>query len=462
LWVALAAAPERFQLDTGTWMQVLERTVRAVDRVGLARFSPVRLAGVIAPLLFVASGAIASARGSGTEMTLAALLVSAAYLSYERSKPRAFAVLASLACLTRPEVAPLWGALLAIELARRARRSTSVAERVPLASFWWPFGTVLAAALLRLACGGGLLSPWGRALLDPSTWQPLVALRYLRDFFVSSGAGLLAVFPLWYLARGALTGVGRRALALTVAWCALSTLGGAGPQSLPFSQFMVPDPGAALGGAAGGDDGRARQPAARTPQLTWALFLIGLVVSALASKFPGDLGPLPLDRWQIAWMKARSPRRLGQSQQLGRDGAAGRDPTHEPAARRRRVPARQDRSPSCACCRPGPERSATSLDCACWTRSSASRLPRAACARDRGRSGSLRPRGRAGAEAGLHPPTLARGVEETTLESLAEQWSDELDQDPLDPARRARVRELLSGYELITVPSAKGPATATA
>jgi hypothetical protein len=457
LWVALAAIPERFQLDTGAWMQVLSALCALLTVWVLARFSPVRLAGVIAPLLFVASGAIASAAGSGTEMTLAALLVSAAYLSYERSKPRAFAVLASLACLTRPEVAPLWAALLAIELARRARRSSSVTGRIPLAAFWWPAGTVLAAALLRLACGGGFLSPWGSALLDPSTWQPLVALRYLRDFFVSSGPGLLAVFPLWYLARGALTGVGRRALALSVAWCALSTLGGAGPQSLPFSQFMVPILALLLVALQEAMTVALDSRRRGLPQLTWALFLIGLVVSALASKFPGDLGPLPLDRWQIAWMKARSPRRLGQSAQLGRDGLQDEI---QRTSRLRGVGAflRDKIDPELRVLSPWPG--------ALGYLSGLRVLD--ALGRVTPPSSDMRARpwgdlSRSDLVAALEQrpdyilPTLARGVEGTTLESLAEQWSDELDQEPRDPTRRARVRELLTGYELITVPSAKGP-----
>src|SRR5688572_910061 len=84
LWVALAAIPERLGRDTWAWMQTLSALCALATVWVLARFSPVRLAGVIAPLLFVASGAIASAAGSGTEMTLAALLVASAYLAYER------------------------------------------------------------------------------------------------------------------------------------------------------------------------------------------------------------------------------------------------------------------------------------------------------------------------------------------------------------------------------------------
>jgi hypothetical protein len=457
LWVALAAIPEKLEVDTGAWMQSLSALCALLTVWVLALFSPVRLAGVIAPLLFVASGAIASAAGSGTEMTLAALLVSAAFLGYERGRPRAFALLASLACLARPEVAALWSALFAIDLARRARRSLPEHMRGMPKAFWWPAGTVLAVAVLRVVSGGGFLSPWGRALVDPSTWRPLAALQSLRDFFISSGPGLLAVFPLWYLARGALTGVGRRALALTVAWCALSTLGGAGPQPLPFSQFMVPILALLLVALQEAMTVALDSKRPGLPQLTWALFLIGLVVSALASKFPGDLGPLPLGKWQIEWMQASAPRRLGQTHQLGRDG------TQDEIQRTSRLRGvstflRDEIDPQLRVLTPWP--GAIGYLSGLRVLDALGRATPEAPGRRTRAWGDF---GRSDLVAALEQepdyivPTLARTPSAPSLEALADEWSAELDLEPNDPARGARALELLAGYEIITVPSASGP-----
>jgi hypothetical protein len=457
LWVGLAAIPESLGWDTGTWMQTISALCALLTVWVLARFSPVRLAGVIAPLLFVASGSIASAAGSGTEMTLAALLVTAAFLCYERGLPRSFAVLASLACLTRPEVAPLWMALFAIHLARRARHSGTMPAHDLLKSFAWPLGTTLAAALLRLASGGGFLSPWGRALLDPSTWQAAAALRFLRDFFVTSGPGLLAIFPLWYLARGALTGVGRRALALVLAWCALSTLGGGGPQPLPYSQFMVPILALLLVALQEAMTVALDSKRAGLPQLTWALFLIGLVVSALASKFPGNLGPLPLEGWQRAWMQASAPRTLGESEQLGREGLQRE---LQRTSRLRGVGAflRDEIDPQLSVMSPWPGaigylsklRVVDALERTLPFSPERPKQPWGALAR-RDLVAALE------REPDYIVPTLSGGPPAPTAASLAEAWSALLDQGPDDAERRARVLALLSGYELITVPAAGGP-----
>lgn len=457
LWVGLAAIPERFGLDTGSWMQATSALCALLTVWVLARFSPVRLAGVIAPLLFVASGAIASAAGSGTEMTLAALLVTSAYLCYERGEPRSFAIFSSLACLTRPEVAPLWLALLAIDLARRARHSSTMPAPDMRKAFCWPAATVLAAALLRLASGGGLLSPWGRALLDPATWQPTGALQFLRDFFLTSGPGLLAIFALWYLARGALTGVGRRALALAVAWCALSTLGGGGPQPLPFSQFMVPILALSLVALQEAMTLALDSKRPGLPQLTWALFLIGLVVSAVASKFPGNLGPLPLDGWQRAWMQASAPRRLGESDQLGREGLQDEI---ERTSRLRGVAAflRDEIDPQLTVMTPWPGaigylsqlRVLDALERTAPFSPERTKQPWGALARWDLVAALER-------EPDYIVPTLAGGSPAPTVESLAREWSALLDQGRGDAQRRARVLELLSGYELITVPAAERP-----
>jgi hypothetical protein len=452
-WVLLATVPEALSLPAATFLQALSALFALSTVWVLARFSPVRLAGVIAPLLFVASGAAASAASSGTEMTLAGLLVTAAFLAYEHERPRTLALLLALLCVTRPEGAALVGVLLCIELFRRVRPRDAAPRRALLAPFVAPALVIAGGMGARLALTGQLLSPWARALLDPDRLQPLVALRHLADFFTTASAGMLAIFPAWYLLRGMLTGTGTRALVLTTGWCALATLGGGGPQPLPYSQFMVPILAVMLVAVQEAMTVALDSKRRWLPQVTWVLFVLGLVVSVLGSKFPGDLGPLPTDRLHRAWMQSGAPRPFDRSSWLGRNEL---DEEIKATSRLRELARflrdNLEADHSVLTPWPGVIGDLTTLR-VIDAQSRVTPMPG---------NGRVQPWGSLGSwdllavlelRADYIVPTLGRRTSPPGRDELVELWSRGLDRDRSTPGRQQRLRELLDEYELITVPA---------
>ena len=247
LWVGLAALAERFYLSVAVFTQVLGAVCATLTVIVLAQFSPGRLAGVIAPCLFVVSGSMASAAANGTEMAMFALLLTTSFLAFERRWPGVLAVSMALACVTRPEGILFVGVLFALELARGmwpdAEDDEEQEERpgpqaTLVAAFALPLVVTLAVGGLRFSMTGRIMSPWMERLLfpDPNQWRE--GLAYLRDFFFTTGGALLIVFPMWYLLRNALSGLGVRALVLSAFWAAIVGFGGG--DSLPFFQAMVP------------------------------------------------------------------------------------------------------------------------------------------------------------------------------------------------------------------------------
>src|SRR5882672_8955714 len=67
LWIGIATIAERLYLPVGWFCQIVGLIAALACALVVARFSLDRLAGVIAPLLFVVSGGIASAALSGME-----------------------------------------------------------------------------------------------------------------------------------------------------------------------------------------------------------------------------------------------------------------------------------------------------------------------------------------------------------------------------------------------------------
>src|SRR5688572_17021125 len=119
LWILVATFAERFYFPVNQVAQGIGMAAAFGCVLVLAQFSPVRLAGMIAPLLFVVSGGVASAALSGLETSTLALLLAFAFLAYERGWRVALALSLGLAVLTRPQGAVFALALLVIELVRR-------------------------------------------------------------------------------------------------------------------------------------------------------------------------------------------------------------------------------------------------------------------------------------------------------------------------------------------------------
>ena len=322
-WTLIAAIPERLWrlgVQGPAFCQLVGTLAALATAVVLARFSSERLAGVVAPLLFVVSGAVAAAAASGTEATSLAFALTLAFLAFERGRPGVLTGALVLAVLIRDEGVLFAASLFALDVARSRRRVRAGLRHDPSLrlAFVPPLAAALAVVLARLAWTGHVLSPWAHSLLAPDGAQLREGLQYVRDFFVTTGGPLLFALPLVFLVRGTLSGVGRRACALTLLWTVLVVL--TGGDDLPFHQRMVPIL-AILFVAVQEAMTRALDSGRRgLPQVAWVLFLLGLCLSALASKYPGDLGPLRLERLHRRWMSAHTqpPFGYGQEHRVGR------------------------------------------------------------------------------------------------------------------------------------------------
>ncbi len=322
LWVAVAAVAEQLYRPVTTFCQTVGIACALVTVVVLAGFSPGRLAGVVAPLLLVVSGAIAAAAASGTEIPLLGLTLTAAFLAYERRRPWAMGLALSLACLTRPEAVWVGLTLLAIELVRtRWRRGGSGDEPRPqpvLRGFALPLAVHLAVMTARFSLTGFVVAPAtaGLFLLEPEELRR--GGLYLLDFFLASGAPLLVLLPAWYALRGALGGMGTRALVLTLVWCAVLWLSGGG--TLPMSMEMAPILPVLYVSIQEAITVSLDSRRAWLTPVVWGLFVLGLATSALASKYPGDLGPFPTETLHRRLMEPFASPRFGADGHKGRVG----------------------------------------------------------------------------------------------------------------------------------------------
>jgi hypothetical protein len=323
LWIGVSAVFERMYWPVHRMAQGLGMVSALLCVLTLAQFSPVRLAGVIAPLLFVVSGSIAAAALSGMETASLALLVTFSFLAYERGWRWPLGLALALVTIARPQGLVFAATLLGIELARRGWELVKRAES-PRPKLWLPLAAPFALAIvtsgLRYHATGHWTSTWATQLLDFRPKVVLEGLNYLRDFLVTSGSGALFVFPLWYWVRGSLSGVGIRACVLTLAWSAAIALGGGG--FLPCSEALAPIVAVLLVAVQEAMQIALDSKRRGWPQATWLLFLTGLAASVLGSKFPGDIGPLKVESAHRAWMTPHTAARYGYTEELGRVGLA--------------------------------------------------------------------------------------------------------------------------------------------
>jgi hypothetical protein len=454
LWIALATFAERFSLPVNQLSQAVGMLSAFGCVLALAQFSPTRLAGVIAPLLFVVSGGVASAALSGIETSTLALFLVFSFLAYERGWRVGLAIGLSLAAATRPQGLFFALALLAIELVRRlyGRLRPGAAPQRPAmwAAFAAPLALALAVALARHSLTGHYVSVWGEQLFELRKRVAMQGVAYLQDFALASGTALLFVFPLWYLARGVLSGVGVRACVLTLAWAAMVLHGGGG--SLPYFEAMTPILAILLVAVQEAMQIALDSRRRGWPQLTWALFLIGLAGSAFASKFPGDLGPLPLEAWHRRWMAPRTVARFGYEEPNGRMGLAEEILATE-RLREIGIFLRDHLDPGTSVLTPWP--------------GAIGYLSRLRVIDPLGRTtpspGSSRttpwdglPRADVARALALRPdyilPTIRFGDTAPTAQEIATAWSKSLDIDPHKPQRSLGIRAQLVDYELIAVP----------
>lgn len=287
LLVAVAAAAERAYLPVNRFVQLAGLLAALLTVAATARFATDRSAGVIPPLLLVTSGAFAAAASSGTEYPLIALAATLTFVARERGRPLLFAVGLALlvsTCVEGLVLAALLG-VMGVVCRQHAGRPVQAWTLAP--------ALTLALALLLVPNGAG-----GR--LYSTDLQHLAGdvnrgLGYLGDFLLSSITPFLLVFPLAALALGKLKGEGARALLVALTWTALVVLGGGGPST--FTVALVPAlPLVAIAvqfGIIAALD--SRRPGLEP--LSWAVLVLGAVISGLPSKAPSNIG------WHEAWVE---------------------------------------------------------------------------------------------------------------------------------------------------------------
>jgi hypothetical protein len=316
LWVLLSAAAARVYASPLLISQALGLFSVLATLVVLAQFSPKRTAGLIAPVLLAASGSTAAAAFSGTENAFAMLLLSTAFLAFERGWCRLLALALAALLLTRPEGGCALLFLLACEGLWRPRGEH--ARRRPCwRGYILPVALIVAATLARRALTGHWLSPFSAPLAEPDLARWRIGAEYLTSFALSSGFGLLLLAMILSLCAGRSSGMGSRALGLAGTWWAVVVLSGG--DELPFWNALVP--GLPLFFLGVQECLRVwmdeRESLAR---VVWPLLLVSILAAFLVSKIPGDIGPLRLEKALTSWQTPRGALAAAYPRPLGRLG----------------------------------------------------------------------------------------------------------------------------------------------
>lgn len=295
LWVASAWLAERLWWWSVTQFAQLIGILSTLGTVAIStRFDTDRIAGIVPALLLVSCGALAIAGPSGTEWSLVTLLFVTAFVAQEHGRRAVLAVSLAALVAARPEGVLMVGALAVQCLT--ARRPRLLSSYVPAA---------LTLPLLALAGAG-----YGhqlREMLTPDSARVMLGLGSLWDFVRTTVSPFLIVFPLIALAVGELSAVGRRAAALSLAWTTIIVMEGGGPWALQLA-FVPALPLVFIAveqGIASALD--TYKPAME--RLAWLAIGVAMAGSLLASRFPGDLGPIRLMALYERWLTpaARPP-----------------------------------------------------------------------------------------------------------------------------------------------------------
>lgn len=279
------------------------------------RFDTDRIAGVIPALLLVSSGATAAAGASGTEWPIAMFAFAVSFVALEHGRTRFASLGLVLLVLSRPE-----GLIIAVVLCAQTllriygpRSVIRVRSREPrMIAFVLPALAVLVAQW----AGSSMLSDTVKIFRPTSADNAVHGLHQLRDFFVGTITPILLAFPLYCTLRGNLTGVGRRALFATVAWCAAAVGYGGGPAAFDIAFAPVlPIMFIAI------QQGMARvldTYLKSMERLVWISLSIAIFGSLLGSRFPGNLGQIELRGFQERLLTAKASVPLGRSTLVGR------------------------------------------------------------------------------------------------------------------------------------------------
>ncbi|MFT5052363.1 MAG: hypothetical protein ACI8QZ_003796 [Chlamydiales bacterium] len=317
LLVGIAAIAERLYFPVTTFCQTVGILASLLMIALSASFATNRFGGIIPPLLFVFSGGAAAAASSGTEFPLLAFFVTLAYVSFEHRWNARFSIGLALLALTRPETLILYAGFLLLALLERVIPRHDGQRPMPI----WTFApAALAFALLFLwatpsgSVYGVLLGPL--LAFEPDRWR--AGLIYLWDFVVSAVIPLLLAFPLLFLVLRRLSGAGARALGLALLWSVFVVAQGG--STLPYSLAMVPALPLIFISIQQGVIAAVDTHQPFLERATWSVLTVVVLLSALASKFPGNLGPFQTYGPHKAWMTASAPIGYGKQAELGRLG----------------------------------------------------------------------------------------------------------------------------------------------
>jgi hypothetical protein len=448
LWDLVAAIGERLSISVNLFCQTAGVLSMLVAVVLMAQFRERRTATLIAPLLLVTSGCIAAASASGMETATFTLLSVAAFLCFERALALQLAIALGLCVLTRPEGIVFTASLFAIACVDRS--GPSGARRRALWPYAVPIVVLGIGMVVRAQTTGEVLPASFLALLHPHAGQLSDGLSYVFDFVKTSISPLLLVFPLAFLARGRLSGAGARALLLALVWTAMVAFQGRAP--LPFSEAMVPAlPFICLAIQEGMIE--ALDAGSKIVRKV-ALFALSLaiLVSAMASKEPGDLGPIHVEQLHREWMSPSGSARYGYAQPLGR---LGLEEEIRLTDRLRAVGLflRDNVDPTSTVLTPWPSSMGYLSRLAVFDL-----LGRTNPMAGRERPGSWTRRERADVAAALEQapdyvvPSMAVATRAPSLHEIAQALWLELDESPLDQRRLESIEHALASFEMITVP----------
>lgn len=445
LWVALAAVGERLSISVNLFCQTAGVLSMLFTVVVMAQFRERRTATLIAPLLLATSGCIAAASANGLETAIFTLFAAIAFLCFERGLALQLALALALCVLTRPE-----GMVFTIGMLAFACIGRTGAEKRPLWPYLAPLAVVVIGIVVRWQTTGEALPAACLALFHPHAGQAWNGLLYLRDCVSMAVSPLLVVFPLAYLARRRLSTTGTRALGLALLWSTMVVFQGRAP--LPFAEAMVPAlPFIFLAiqeGMIEALDGTSKV----VRKLALFMLFMAMLGSAMASKEPGDLGPIQAERWHREWLSSSGSARFGYEQPLGR---LGLDEEIRLTDRLRAVGLflRDNVDPSSTVLTPWPGSTAYLSRLTLYDL-----LGRANPMPGLAEPGSWTRRERGDVVLALKEepdyvvPLIGVATRTPTIHEIAQLWWKELDLEPSDPKRAAAIEAALSSFEMITVP----------
>ncbi len=313
LWVGLAYLAHQFGVPADRFAQTIG-LLAALLLISLStRIAYDRVAGVIPPLLLVLSGTMACGAVCGTEHVAIACFAVMAFISFEKDRSRWFALALALLAATRAEsgfLILLWLVFWGVDRIKgRRKRAHPAWVFLPAALIWGAFAGYTPPGESTGLYLGALQSGWQNPFWEQGLW-------HLRDFAIVAISPALVPIGILFLLAGRLSGAGIRALLLSLVWVAwVVWIGG---DSMPFGLAYLPVMPlmclviqetivAAL------DTYRPSMEAA-----SWVILFLTAFSAATASKFPGDVGPLSLQRPHTRWLRAKAVAPLGQDTILGR------------------------------------------------------------------------------------------------------------------------------------------------